>query len=301
MPPAKRPSPPLISARIEPKTKASEPALHDALNELVRDDPRLSFTVDAESAEIILHGLSDLHLDAAVSKLISRGIGVDAGAPQVAYLETLARAAEVDFTHRKQTGSTHQFARVKLRLEPNETGKGNAFAAEIVGDTVPKEYISGVEKGVESIWASGVLIGFPLVDTKVTLFDGAFHEVDSSAIAFEIASRQAMREGYQKGGVNILEPIMDVEVVTPQDLVDRVVADLNVIHAHIRATEMRDDNMTVIWAKVPLAKLFGYAARLHSLSNSRASHDMLFSHYAVVPRKDAPDPDTFPPAVGMRA
>jgi elongation factor G len=300
MPVTEWPAPPLLSMTVESNTKAGELGLYDALSELASDDPLLSFTIDKVSGEIILHGASEPHLGEAVGELISRGIGVRTSAPRVAYLETLARAVEVDYTHKTQARGSGQFARVKLRLAPREPGLDNEFDTEIVGGTVPQEYIPGVEKGVESIWASGVLVGYPLVATKVTLFDGAFHEVDSSTIAFEIASRQAMREGCQKAGIKLLEPIMNVEVVAPREFVDGVVADLNVIHAHIRATEMRDDNMTVIRANAPLAKLFGYASRLHSRSNGRASHDMVFSHYAVVQRRDAPDPDTFPPAVGMR-
>jgi elongation factor G len=198
----------------------------------------------------------------------------------------LARATEIDYTHKKQTGGTGQFARVKLRLEPNEPGAGNEFLSEIVGGVVPKEYIPGVEKGVQSVWDSGVLIGFPMVDTEVTLFDGAYHEVDSSTIAFEIAARTAMREGAAKAGVKLLEPIMDVEVVSPGDFVGSVIGDLNSRRGQIRSQEMRG-NATVIRAHVPLANMFGYVSQLRSMSQGRAMYTMQFAHYAEVPRNVA--------------
>jgi len=231
--------------------------------------------------------MGELHLDIKVD-ILRRQYNVEAnvGAPQVAYRETLAKPTEVDYTHKKQTGGTGQFARVKFRLEPNETGKGNEFASEIVGGSVPKEYIPGVEKGIQSVWDSGVLIGFPMVDTKVTLYDGAFHEVDSSAIAFEIASRSAMKEACDKAGVKLLEPIMDVEVVTPEEFVGSVIGDVNSRRGQIRGQEMRG-NATVVRAYVPLANMFGYVSQLRSQSQGRASYTMQFAHYAEVPRNVA--------------
>jgi elongation factor G len=231
--------------------------------------------------------MGELHLEIKVDILRrTHGVEVATGAPQVAYRETLARATEIDYTHKKQTGGSGQFARVKLRLEPQAAGAGNEFDADIVGGVVPKEYLPGVEKGVKSIWDSGVLIGFPLVDTKVTLYDGAFHEVDSSAIAFEVASRQAMREGCQKAGIKLLEPIMDVEVVTPGDFVGGVIGDINSRRGEIRNQEMRG-NATVVRAHVPLANMFGYVSQLRSMSQGRASYTMQFAHYAEVPRNVA--------------
>ena len=208
---------PVIEMKIEPKTKADQEKMSMALSTMAIEDPSFRVSVDHEFGETILKGMGELHLDIKVD-ILRRTYGVDAnvGAPQVAYRETLVRPTEIDYTHKKQTGGTGQFARVKLRLEPNETGKGNEFESEVIGGTVPKEYIPGVEKGINSVWDNGVLIGFPMVDTKVTLYDGAFHEVDSSAIAFEIASRSAMKEGCDKAGVKLLEPVMDVEVVTPE-------------------------------------------------------------------------------------
>ena len=240
------------------------------------------------SGETILKGMGELHLDIKVDILRREphNIEVSVGAPQVAYRETLVRATEIDYTHKKQTGGTGQFARVKFRIEPNEIGAGNVFASEIVGGTVPKEFIPGVEKGVNSIWDQGVLIGFPMVDIKVTLFDGAFHEVDLSAIAFEIASRQAMKEGAQKAGLKLLEPVMDVEVVTPGDFVGGVIGDINSRRGQIRTQEMRG-NATVVRAYVPLANMFGYVSQLRSMSQGRASYTMQFAHYAEVPRNVA--------------
>jgi elongation factor G len=278
---------PVINLKIEPKTKADQEKMAIALNTMAVEDPSFRVSVDQESGETILKGMGELHLDIKVD-ILKRTYNVEAnvGAPQVAYRETLARPADIDYTHKKQTGGTGQFARVKLKLEPNETGKGNVFESTVVGGTVPREYIPGVEKGVKSVWDNGVLIGFPLVDMKVTLHDGAFHEVDSSAIAFEIATRAAMKEGCEKGGVKILEPIMDVEVVTPGDFVGSVIGDINSRRGQIRTQEMRG-NATVVRAYVPLANMFGYVSQLRSMSTGRASYTMQFAHYADVPRNVA--------------
>jgi elongation factor G len=278
---------PVIEMKIEPKTKADQEKMSMALSTMALEDPSFRVAVDQESGETILRGMGELHLDIKVD-ILKRTYGVEAnvGAPQVAYRETLVKAADIDYTHKKQTGGTGQFARVKLRLEPNQTGKGNEFESEVVGGTVPKEYIPGVEKGINSVWDSGVLIGFPMVDTKVTLWDGAFHEVDSSAIAFEIAARSAMREGCDKAGVKLLEPIMDVEVVTPEAFVGGVIGDINSRRGQIRSQEMRG-NANVIRAFVPLANMFGYVSQLRSMSQGRASYTMQFGHYADVPRNVA--------------
>jgi elongation factor G len=278
---------PVINLKIEPKTKADQEKMAIALNTMSVEDPSFRVSIDPESGETILKGMGELHLDIKVD-ILKRTYNVEAnvGQPQVAYRETLARPADIDYTHKKQTGGTGQFARVKLKLEPNETGKGNVFESTIVGGSVPREYIPGVEKGVKSVWDSGVLIGFPLVDMKVTLYDGAFHEVDSSAIAFEIATRAAMKEGCEKGGVKILEPIMDVEVVTPGDFVGSIIGDINSRRGQIRTQEMRG-NATVIRAYVPLANMFGYVSQLRSMSTGRASYTMQFAHYSDVPRNVA--------------
>jgi elongation factor G len=278
---------PVINLKIEPKTKADQEKMAIALNTMSVEDPSFRVSIDPESGETILKGMGELHLDIKVD-ILKRTYNVEAnvGQPQVAYRETLARPADIDYTHKKQTGGTGQFARVKLKLEPNETGKGNVFETTIVGGAIPREYIPGVEKGVKSVWDSGVLIGFPIVDMKVTLYDGAFHEVDSSAIAFEIATRAAMKEGCEKGGIKILEPIMDVEVVTPGDFVGSIIGDINSRRGQIRTQEMRG-NATVIRAYVPLANMFGYVSQLRSMSTGRASYTMQFAHYADVPRNVA--------------
>jgi elongation factor G len=278
---------PVIEMKIEPKTKADVEKMGVALSKLAAEDPSFRVSTDQESGETIIKGMGELHLEIKVDILKrTHKVEVNVGAPQVAYRETLARATQIDYTHKKQTGGTGQFARVKLRLESNEPGKGNEFESEIIGGVVPKEYIPGVEKGVQSVWDSGVLIGFPLVDMKVTLFDGAYHEVDSSTIAFEIAARQAMREGCNKAGVKLLEPIMDVEVVTPGDFVGSVIGDINSRRGQIRSQEMRG-NATVVRAFVPLANMFGYVSQLRSMSQGRAMYTMQFAHYAEVPRNVA--------------
>ena len=241
---------PVIEMKVEPKTKADQEKMATVLHTMSVEDPSFRVSVDQESGE------------------------------------TLARATEIDYTHKKQTGGTGQFARVKFRIEPNTIGAGNEFESEIVGGTIPKEFIPGVEKGINSVWESGILIGFPIVDMKVTLYDGAFHEVDSSAIAFEIAARQALREGCTKAGIKLLEPIMDVEVVTPGDFVGGVIGDINSRRGQIRNQEMRG-NATVIRANVPLANMFGYVSQLRSMSQGRASYTMQFAHYAEVPRNVA--------------
>ena len=279
---------PVIEMKVEPKTKADQEKMATVLHTMSVEDPSFRVSVDPESGETILKGMGELHLDIKVDimRRPPHNIEVSVGAPQVAYRETLARATEIDYTHKKQTGGTGQFARVKFRIEPNTIGAGNEFESEIVGGTIPKEFIPGVEKGINSVWESGILIGFPIVDMKVTLYDGAFHEVDSSAIAFEIAARQALKEGCSKAGIKLLEPIMDVEVVTPGDFVGGVIGDINSRRGQIRNQEMRG-NATVIRANVPLANMFGYVSQLRSMSQGRASYTMQFAHYSEVPRNVA--------------
>jgi elongation factor G len=278
---------PVIEQAIEPKAKGDQEKMGIALQKLVTEDPSFRVSTDAESGQTIIKGMGELHLDIKVDILRrAHKVDVNVGAPQVAYRETLTRATQVDYTHKKQTGGTGQFARVKLRLEPKEPGTGNDFASEIVGGVVPKEYIPGVEKGVRSVWDSGVLIGFPLVDMKVTLFDGAYHEVDSSTIAFEIAARQAMREGCGKAGVKLLEPIMDVEVVTPSDYMGDIIGDLSSRRGKIGGMTDRA-GARVIGASVPLGEMFGYSTTLRSLSQGRAVYTMQFAHYDEVPKSKA--------------
>ena len=278
---------PVIEMKVEPKTKADQEKMALALNEMALEDPSFRVSVDQESGETILKGMGELHLDIKVDILKrTYKVEADTGAPQVAYRESLARKTDIDYTHKKQTGGTGQFARVKMTLEPNDIGKGNEFASQIVGGSVPKEYIPGVEKGVGSVWATGMLIGVPMVDMKVTLTDGAYHEVDSSVIAFEIASRAAMREGCEKAGIKLLEPVMDVEIVSPQEFVGGIIGDVNSRRGQVRSQDLRG-NAVLIKAFVPLANMFGYINTLRSMSTGRAQYSMQFAHYAEVPRNVA--------------
>jgi elongation factor G len=208
------------------------------------------------------------------------------GAPQVAYRETIGQRAEIDYTHKKQTGGSGQFARVKLAIEPGEPGSGFQFDSKVIGGSVPKEYIPGVEKGLKSVLDNGILAGFPVIDFKVSLIDGAYHEVDSSALAFEIASRAALREGIQKAGPKLLEPIMKVEVVSPEEYLGGIIGDLTSRRGQVQGQEMRG-NATVMNALVPLANMFGYVNTLRSMSQGRASYTMQFDHYAQVPQNVA--------------
>jgi translation elongation factor EF-G len=274
---------PVIEIAIEPKSKADQEKLGLALSKLAAEDPSFRVSTDQESGQTILKGMGELHLDIKVD-ILRRTYKVDAnvGAPQVAYRETITKKAEVDYTHKKQTGGTGQFARVKLVVQPNDQGAGFAFESKIVGGAVPKEYIPGVEKGLQSVVGAGVVAGFPVVDIKVELIDGAFHEVDSSALAFEIASRAALREALQKGGSVLLEPVMKVEVTTPEDYTGSVIGDLNSRRGQIQGQDMRG-NAVVINAMVPLANMFGYVNTLRGMSQGRASYTMQFDHYEQVP------------------
>ncbi|KAI96219.1 elongation factor G [Rhodomicrobium udaipurense JA643] len=278
---------PVIEVAVEPKTKADQEKMGMALNRLAQEDPSFRVTSDIESGQTIIKGMGELHLEIIVDRM-RREFKVEAtvGAPQVAYRETITRKQEVDYTHKKQTGGTGQFARVKIVIEPQEQGAGFAFESKIVGGSVPKEYIPGVEKGVRSVLDNGILAGFPMLDLKVSLIDGAYHEVDSSVLAFEIASRAAFREGAQKAGPKLLEPIMKVEVVSPEDYVGGVIGDLTGRRGQILGQEMRG-NATVINAMVPLANMFGYVNTLRSMSQGRAQFTMQFDHYAQVPQNVA--------------
>ena len=278
---------PVIEIAIEPKSKADQEKLGVALQKLAAEDPSFRVSTDQESGQTILKGMGELHLDIKVD-ILKRTYKVDAniGAPQVAYRERLGKRIEIDYTHKKQTGGTGQFARVKIIYEPNEPGAGNQFESQIVGGSVPKEYIPGVQKGIDSVMTSGVLAGFPVVDMKATLIDGAFHDVDSSVLAFEIATRAATREALQKGGSVLLEPIMKVEVVTPEEYTGTVIGDLNSRRGQIQGQDMRA-NAVVINAMVPLANMFGYVNNLRSGTQGRASYTMLFDHYEQVPEAES--------------
>ena len=278
---------PVIEIAVEPKSKADQEKLGIALQKLAAEDPSFRVSTDQESGQTILKGMGELHLDIKVD-ILRRTYKVDAniGQPQVAYREKLSRRQEIDYTHKKQTGGTGQFARVKFVVEPNEPGAGFAFESKIIGGAVPKEYIPGVEKGLNSVLGAGVLAGFPVVDVKVELIDGAYHDVDSSALAFEIASRAAFREALQKGGSVLLEPVMKVEVVSPEEYTGSVIGDLNSRRGQIQGQDMRG-NANVVNAMVPLANMFGYVNTLRSFSQGRASFTMQFDHYEEVPRGEA--------------
>jgi elongation factor G len=274
---------PVIEIAIEPKSKADQEKLGVALAKLAAEDPSFRVSTDPESGQTILKGMGELHLDIKVD-ILKRTYKVDAniGAPQVAYREKITRPVTIDYTHKKQTGGSGQFARVKIVAGPLPPASGFAFANEIVGGVVPKEYIPGVEKGLESVLGAGVLAGFPVVDLSVTLIDGAYHDVDSSALAFEIAARAALREALQKGGSVLLEPIMKVEVVTPEEYTGSVIGDLNSRRGQIQGQDMRG-NANVINAMVPLANMFGYVNTLRSQTQGRATFTMQFDHYEQVP------------------
>ncbi len=274
---------PVIEIAIEPKTKADQEKLGEALNKLAKEDPSFRVSVDHESGQTRLKGMGELHLDIKVD-ILRRTYKVDAniGEPQVAYRESITKSVTQDYTHKKQTGGTGQFGRVKLVVEPNETGKGFLFENKVVGGSVPKEFVPGIEKGIVSVMSAGPLLGFPVLDVKVTLIDGAYHEVDSSAIAFEIAARMCMREAFAKAGPRLLEPIMAVEAVTPEEYTGSVIGDLNSRRGQIQGQDMRG-NANVVKAMVPLAKMFGYVSQLRSMSQGRAQFTMQFDHYAQVP------------------
>ncbi|MBM3609345.1 MAG: elongation factor G, partial [Alphaproteobacteria bacterium] len=278
---------PVIEMAVEPKTKGDQEKMTTALLKLANEDPSFRVTTDQESGQTIIKGMGELHLDIKVDILKrTHKVEVNVGAPQVAYREKTTRTVEHDYTHKKQSGGTGQFARIKFIVEPNETGKGFEFESKIVGGAVPKEYIPGVQKGLESVLGAGIIAGFPIVDMKVTLIDGAYHEVDSSALAFEIAARAGLREALQKAGCVLLEPVMKVEVVTPEEYTGSVIGDLNSRRGQIQGQDMRG-NANVVTAMVPLANMFGYVNNLRSFTQGRASYTMQFDHYAEVPRNEA--------------
>ncbi len=274
---------PVIEVAVEPKTKADQEKMGLALNRLAQEDPSFRVTSDMESGQTIIKGMGELHLEILVDRM-KREFKVEAnvGAPQVAYRESLARKVDVDYTHKKQSGGTGQFGRVKMTVAPGERGSGVLFIDEVKGGNVPREYIPSVEKGIREVAASGSLIGFPIIDFSVTLYDGAYHDVDSSALAFEITGRGAMREAATKSGIKLLEPVMKVEVVTPENFLGDCIGDINSRRGQIQGTDSRG-NAQVIEAIVPLANMFGYVNQLRSMTQGRAQYTMQFSHYEEVP------------------
>jgi elongation factor G len=274
---------PVIEIAVEPKTKGDQEKMSTALQRLAAEDPSFRVSVDQESGQTLLRGMGELHLEILVDRM-KREFKVEAniGAPQVAYRETITKKVNVDYTHKKQTGGTGQFAKISLVFEPGERGSGFIFENDVVGGAIPKEYIPGVEKGLNSAKDTGTVAGFPVVDFKVTLVDGSYHDVDSSVLAFEIASRAAFREGMPKAGAQLLEPMMKVEVVTPEEYMGSVVGDLNSRRGQISSMDNRG-NAKVVTALVPLANMFGYINNLRSMSQGRAQYTMQFDHYAPVP------------------
>ena len=275
---------PVIEIAVEPKTKGDQEKMGEALGRLAKEDPSFRVSSDEESGQTIIKGMGELHLDIIVDRM-KREFKVEAnvGAPQVAYRETIEKNTEFDYTHKKQSGGAGQFARVKLSVEPLEPGKGREIESKIKGGAIPKEFIPGVEKGVETVADNGILAGFPLIDYKVTILDGLHHDVDSSVLAFELASRQCFKEACTRATLKLLEPVMRVEVVTPEDYMGDVIGDLNSRRGQINTQEQRG-NATVITAMVPLANMFGYINNLRSMSQGRAQYSMFFDHYAKVPQ-----------------
>ena len=275
---------PVIELAIEPKSKADQEKMGQALGRLVQEDPTFRVSTDQETGQTVIKGMGELHLEIKVD-ILRRTYKVDAnvGAPQVAYRETLGRRSEIDYTHKKQSGGSGQFARVKIVFEPGAPGSGYSFESKVVGGSIPKEFIPGVEKGLAASRETGVLAGFPVIDFKATLVDGNYHDVDSSVLAFEIAARAAFREGLAKAQCKLLEPIMKVEVVTPDDYMGDCIGDLNSRRGQILGMDARG-NAQVIEAMVPLANMFGYVNTLRSMTQGRAAYTMTFDHYAPVPQ-----------------
>ncbi|MBK6412363.1 elongation factor G [Sphingopyxis sp.] len=274
---------PVIELSVEPKTKADQERMGIALNRLAAEDPSFRVSTDHESGQTVIKGMGELHLDILVDRM-RREFKVEAnvGAPQVAYRESLAKSVDVDYTHKKQSGGSGQFGRVKVTVVPGERGSGIVFSDEIKGGNIPREYIPSVEKGMRESAENGHMIGFPIIDFEIKLTDGAYHDVDSSALAFEIAGRAAMREVAAKAGIKLLEPVMKVEVTTPEDFMGDVIGDLNSRRGQIQGTDSRG-NAQVVEAMVPLANMFGYVNQLRSFSQGRANYSMQFSHYEEVP------------------
>ncbi len=275
---------PVIEIAVEPKSKADQEKMSLALQRLAAEDPSFRVAVDHESGQTVIKGMGELHLDIIVDRM-KREFKVEAniGAPQVAYRETITKTKEIDYTHKKQSGGSGQFARIKITFEPNEVGAGFEFISKVVGGNVPREYIPGVEKGIVGSKDTGVIAGFPLIDFKATLTDGAYHDVDSSVLAFEIAARGAFREGIAQAGPALLEPIMKVEVVTPEEYMGDIIGDLNSRRGQVSDMDNRG-NARVVSAMVPLANMFGYINTLRSMSQGRAQYTMHFDHYNQVPQ-----------------
>jgi elongation factor G len=289
-----------IELAIVAQARTDQERLWIVLEMLAAVDPFVGVMVDQQTGQTILKGPDEFHLEFVVERLkVEFGIAVNVGTPQVAYRETLGRRSEIDYTHKKQSGGgSGQFARIKVVFEPGALGSGYSFENKVVGGSIPKEFIPGVEKGLAASRETGVLAGFPVIDFKVTLVDGNYHDVDSSVLAFEIAARAAFRDGLTKAQCKLLEPIMKVEVTTPLGFENDVISDLNTRRARHHGLEARG-NAQVIHVLVPLANMFGYANSLKELTQRHGAYGMIFDHYAPIPGPD--DDEPFPPTVGMRA
>jgi elongation factor G len=292
--------PALIEVAVKPLSEAEQEKLHAALAEMAAEDPSFGFCTDREAGQTVVQGVSELQLDHKIDLLkLVYGVHPNFGAPQVAYRETIGQLCQIDYTHKKRTGGTGQFARVRIQFIPGEPESGFVFESRIVGGSVPEEFIPGVEKGLESARQSGLLAGFPVTDFTAILVDGAFHDVDSSELTFEIAARAAFNELRNKGAPRLLEPIMKVELLTPDEYQGDVIADLNSRRGYNLGTGRQGD-FNVVTALVPLANMFGYVGVVHHLFDGRVEFTMQYDHYERAPSSD-PEPPEFPPAVGMRA
>jgi elongation factor G len=283
--------------KLEPKIRSDWSNFASALTSLAQSDATVSFALSEEKGEARVGGMSELHLDEIVKSFVRQGIAVNVGTLQITYLETITRKVTKDYTHKRQTGGTGQFARVIFEIEPNEKGAGNTFESTVCRSSVPEVFIPGIEKGLNSFFSSGPLIGFPVVDMKVALVDGAYHDADSTPIAFEIATRAAMREAFDMAGAVLLEPMMKVEVNMPEEFIGSIIGDLHKRRGQILGTA--SGNAHIIKAIVPLANMLGYGLKLNTQTNGRASCTMEFSGYLAL--EPTPDPGNFRPAMGMRA
>ena len=294
------PSPFVIEIAVEPRSRKDRAALSGALHRLLERNPSLEATEDEECGQTVLRAGDECQLSAAIDQLqLDTGRPINVGAPQVAYRESLAKKIDVDYTHKKQSGGSGQFGRIKFTVEPGERGQGVVFKDEVKGGNLPKEYISSVEKGIREIAATGSLLGFPIIDFTATLYDGAYHDVDSSALAFELTGRAGMREAAQKAGIKLLEPIMRVVVLTPDRWLDDVVAGLSARRAEVQTPS--EGRIRVVIALAPMAQLFGYDAALAFTSQGEARSAMILDHYGEVPPSAVFPDDTFPAAAALRA
>lgn len=276
---------PVIKIAIEPKTKGDLEKMSDGLIKLAQEDPSFRFSRDEESNQTVIEGMGELHLEIIVDRLKREfNVEADVGAPQVNYRESISKQSEVRYVHKKQSGGSGQFADVAIRFEPLESGSGFEFDSDIKGGVVPKEYIPGVQKGLEEMMSSGILAGFPVVDVKATLYDGSFHDVDSSVLAFQIAARQAFKDGMKKSGPQLLEPIMEVEVICPEDNMGDVIGDLNSRRGMIGTLGDKPGGLKVVQADVPLSEMFQFVSRLRGMTKGRGNYSMKLSKYDVVPQ-----------------